>query len=89
MKENDVLYMKIINFDRKDQQGYEYWRCTIGLNRVAAGIRVHSASQDIDSRRGIIVLLIYNHAHFTKCVQNEAVQILRTACKARRTSKIK
>jgi len=53
---------------RKDQQGNEYWRFTI--NR-------RSASEDIDSRQ---VELISNHAH-DDTVQNEAVQILRTACK--------
>jgi len=92
---------------RKDQQGNEYWRCTI--NRCIARLKTSTV---VD-----IVELISNHAHANtfsiylaycfsfflvfvivclfatssgelkifNTVQNEAVQILRTACKRKAT----
>jgi len=63
---------------RKDQQGSEYWRCTI--NRRTARLKTSTVS-DCEV---VIVELIPNHAH-ADTVQNEAVQILRTACKRKAT----
>ena len=59
---------------RKDQQGNEYWRCTI--NRCTARLKTSTV--------GEVVELISNHAH-ADTVQNEAVQMLRTACKRKAT----
>jgi len=58
----------------KDQQGNEYWRCTI--NRCTARLKTSTV--------GEVVELISNHAH-ADTVQNKAVQILRTACKRKTT----
>ena len=59
---------------RKDQQGNEYWGCTI--NRCTVRLKT--------SNVGEVVELISSHAH-ADTVQNEAVQILRTACKRKAT----
>ena len=59
---------------RKDQQDNEYWRCTV--NRCTARLKTLNV--------GEVVELISNHAH-ADTVKNEAVHILRTACKRKAT----
>jgi len=56
---------------RKDQQGNEYWRCTI--NGCTARLKTSNGSELVD-------LISNNHTH-SDTVVNETVQALRTTCK--------
>jgi len=69
--------MKIINLEviRKDQQGNEYWWCTI--NGRIARLKTSNGSELVD-------LIINNHSH-SDTVANETVQALHTTCKRKAT----
>jgi len=60
---------------RKDQQGNEYWRCTI--NGCTARLKTPNGSEAVD--------LISNNHSLSGTVANETVQALRTTCKRKAT----